>query len=99
MIQIHGKYMTIQKKRITKPAPDHKDIIGRRLKVGDYVAVNVYNRLEVAQVTKLNPKMVRIKILNAKTNQWYTGEHNRYPVDMAILDSEYLTFYLIKNSI
>lgn len=87
-----------EKKRTPKKELVHFDIIGRKIKVGDFVAVSVYNRLEVAKVIKINPKMVKIQILNANTNTWYKGEHNRYPTDMAILDNEYLTFYLIKQS-
>ena len=83
----------------TKQELVHKDIIGRTLKVGDFVSVVIYNRLEVAKVIKLNPKMVKVKILNVKTNLWYTGEHNRYSKDMALLDGEYLTLYLIKTSV
>ena len=86
------------KKRPPKKEIEHTDIIGRKIKVGDFVAVTVYNSLSVAKVIKLNPKMVKIQLLNANTNKWYNGEHNRYPVDMAILDNEYLTFYLVKNS-
>lgn len=82
----------------TKKEIEHNDIIGRRINVGDFVAVTIYNSLSVAKVIKLNPKMVKIQLLNAKTNIWYNGEHNRYPTDMAILDNEYLTFYLVKNS-
>ena len=82
-----------------KPLPEHKDIIGRNLKVGDFVSVVIYNNLQVAKIVKLNPKMVKVKVLNAKTNNWYSGEHNRYPSDMALLDGEYLTMYLIKSSI
>lgn len=82
----------------TKQELIHKDIIGRQLKVGDFVSVVIYNKLEVAKVIKLNPKMVRVKILNVKTNNWYKGEHNRYSTDMALLDGEYLTMYLIKTS-
>jgi len=98
MKQIHGKYMTEKKARTPKKQPDHKDIIGRNLSVGDYVSVVVRNRLHVAKVIKLNPKMVKIRILNAATNKWYAGEHNRYPSDMALLDGEYLTMYILKTS-
>ena len=76
----------------------HYDVIGRPINVGDFVAVTIYNKLQIGQVIKLNPKMVKVKLLNVKTSNWYSGEHNRYPSDMALLDGEYLTFYLLKNS-
>lgn len=90
--------MIEKKERTPKKQPEHKDIIGRKLSVGDYVSVVVRNSLHVAKVIKLNPKMVKIKILNSTTNKWYSGEHNRYPSDMAILDGEYLTMYILKSS-
>lgn len=86
-------------KQTTKKEITHNDIIGRKIKVSDFVAVVVYGKLSVAKVIKLTPKMVKIQILNASTNIWYNGEHNRYPDDMAILDNEFLTFYLIRSSV
>jgi len=81
----------------TKHPPEHKDIIGRTLNVGDFVSVVIYNKLQVAKIIKLTPKMVRVKMLNAHHNFWYNGEHSRYSSDMALLDGMYLTTYLIKE--
>ena len=92
MKTIHGKYMK-------ETEIKHYDVIGRPINVGDFVAVTIYNKLQIGQVIKLNPKMVKVKLLNVKTSNWYSGEHNRYPSDMALLDGEYLTFYLLKNSV
>jgi hypothetical protein len=91
--------MTVEKKtRIPKPEPEHKDILGRKLTVGDFVAVTIFNDLKIAKVIKLNPKMVKVKILDVKNNNWYRGEHNRYSEDMAIVDGMHLTAYLIRES-
>ena len=98
MKTIHGKYMTDKKVKTPKKEPEHKDIIGRTINVGDFVSVVVHNSLHVAKVIKLNPKMVKVKILNAKTNNWYNGEHNKYSYDMVLIDNEYLTMYLLRSS-
>lgn len=90
--------MTEKKTRVPKAAPEHKDIIGRTINVGDFVSVVISNSLRIAKVVKLNPKMVKVKILNAKTSNWYSGEHNKYSYDMALIDGEYLTMYILKTS-
>jgi hypothetical protein len=91
--------MTVEKKtRIPKPEPEHKDILGRKLTVGDFVAVTIFNDLKIAKVIKLNPKMVKVKVLDVRNNNWYRGEHNRYSGDMVIVDGPYISMYIIKNS-
>ena len=81
-----------------KQQPNHKDIIGRPINIGDFVATVIANKLHVGKVIKLNPKMVKVRLLNTKTTNWYNGEHNKYPSDMALIDGEYLTMYILKNS-
>ena len=41
--------------------PEHRDILGILLAVGDYVAYPETNALRVGTIEKLNPKMLRIK--------------------------------------
>lgn len=90
-IVVHGENMK-QKKVI-----EHRDIIGRKLNVNDYVCVCVNNTLRVAVVIKLTAKMAKIKILDAERNRWYTGEHYRYPSDLIVMgENEYLTMFLLK---
>jgi hypothetical protein len=40
---------------------EHKDILGQPLAEGNYVAVSHRNSLQVCQIMKLNPKMMRVK--------------------------------------
>ena len=84
-------------KKIKEPII-HLDIIGRWIQVGDYVAAINCGALHVAKVTKMTPKMVKVKILNAGINNWYSGEHFRYAADLAVIDGQYLTMHLIRNS-
>lgn len=75
----------------TKDAPEHFDKLGRPLTLGNYVAFPAYNGLEIGVVTKLNPKMIKIKRLG---KGW---EQNKYPQDIIVLDSDEMVFYILKN--
>ena len=43
-----------------KEISEHKDILGQPLKEGNYVAVSHHNQLQICQIVKLNPKMMRV---------------------------------------
>ena len=68
--------------------PEHRDILGDMLSVGDYVAYPDSNALKVGIIEKLNPKMIRIK-----------GNYvvHKYPYDVVKLDGPMLTVYLLKQ--
>lgn len=70
----------------------HLDKLGRPLSLGNYVAYPAYNGLEIGIVTKLNPKMIKLKRLN---RSW---EQNKYPQDTIVLDSDEMVFYILKNA-
>jgi len=67
--------------------PEHHDILGNLLSVGDYVAYPETNTLIVGKIEKLNPKMVRVK------GVWTSL---KYPADVVKLDGPMLTAYLLK---
>jgi hypothetical protein len=77
-----------------KEVPEHRDLLGRLLNVGDCVAYPSSNSLVVGIVKKLNPKMVGVSQLGK--NRW--GDSNKYSNDLVILDGPDVTMYLIKNS-
>lgn len=72
--------------------PEHKDILGQPLEVGDAVVFPSSNSMYVGTVTKLNPKMVKVKRVGAKT-KW--GEINKYPTDLAKVSGPEVTMYLL----
>lgn len=79
-----------------KPLPEHKDKLGRILKVGDCVCYPARNSLEFGKVIKLNAKMIGIAELPAsKYGSYYS---NKYPNDTVLVDGPEVTMYLIKNS-
>lgn len=72
--------------------PEHKDILGQLLEVGDAVVFPSSNSMYVGTVTKLNPKMVKVKRVGAKS-KW--GEINKYPTDLAKVSGPEVTMYLL----
>jgi hypothetical protein len=71
---------------------EHRDKLGRQINLGDCVVAPYHNSLMVAKVIKLTPKMVKIKKLANKQ----TWEYNKYPQDLAIVNSADVTAYLLK---
>ena len=75
---------------------EHFDKLGRPLAEGDCVAYPAHNSLEIGTIKKLNPKMVKVAKVGAKT--WYAGQGtNKYPQDIVKLDGVDVTMYLLKN--
>ena len=77
-----------------KEIPQHKDKLGRLLKVGDCVAYPGSNMLFIGIVKKLNPKMVGV----AKLGKGNWGPKNKYPEDLVLLDGPDVTMWLLKES-
>jgi hypothetical protein len=73
-----------------KEIPVHCDILGRTINVGDCVAMPMMNSLQIAKVSKLNPKMVQVSRIGSR----YTT--NKYPSDLVILDSQDVTMFILK---
>jgi hypothetical protein len=73
-----------------KPLPEHKDLLGRILNVGDYVAYPDSNQLKIGKIDKLNQKMVRVT-----TGKDWRPTTNKYPSDTTKLDGPDLTVYLL----
>jgi hypothetical protein len=77
-----------------KPPIEHRDRLGRLLKVGDCVAYPSSNTLVIGTIKKLNPKMIGVNKVGVKGR----GPSNKYPSDLVLLDGPEVTMYLIKNS-
>lgn len=76
-----------------KKTIEHRDIFGRSLAVGDFVAAPYWNRnLAIFSITKLTPKMIKIKRIGAKSDK------TAYPEDTVKVDGPEVTLYCIKNS-
>ena len=77
-----------------KIALAHKDILGQPLDIGDAVVFPSSNTMYVGLITKLNPKMVKVK----RVGQKYSWEQNKYPTDLAKVSGAEVTMYLLKNN-
>ena len=75
-----------------KEIPEHKDILGRVLAVGDHVAYADSNAMRLGRIDKLNPKMVRVT-----TGRGWNPNINKYPIDIVKLDGPDLVMYLLKK--
>ena len=75
------------------PIIEHRDKLGRLIKIGDCVAYPASNALVVGTVKKINPKMIGVAQLGKKS--W--GPKNKYPHDCVLLDGPEVTLYLLKN--
>lgn len=87
--------MTTLKEPKTKTEIVHRDMLGRKLKVGDFVAYPRRNLQCIGQIVKMNPKMPRVQQIS---NKVYGREANIYTTDMVLLDGPDVTFYILKNS-
>jgi hypothetical protein len=77
-----------------KEIPEHRDALGRALKMGDCVAYPQSNSLVIGVIRKINPKMIGVTRVGKKG---WGSEKNKYPVDCVLLDGPEVTMYLIKN--
>ena len=77
---------------MTKETPVHYDRIGREIALGDVVAVADFNGLMLAKVTKLNPKMIKVRRLPDSARR---HESNKYAKDAVKLDNEEVAIYLL----
>ena len=75
-----------------KEIPEHRDILGRVLAVGDHVAYPDSNGLRLGKLDKLNQKMVRVV-----TGRQWRSTVNKYPIDTVKLDGPDLVMYLLKK--
>ena len=76
-----------------KEQPEHKDRLGRVLKIGDCVVYPSHNSLSVGTVKKLNPKMVKVVPVGTK---YRSSGSNKYPQDMVVVDGPEVTMYLLQ---
>ena len=74
--------------------PEHRDKLGRLLKVGDCVAYPASNSLVIGVIKKVNPKMVGVAMLGK--HRW--GPKNKYPFDCVLLEGPEVSMYLLKEN-
>lgn len=75
--------------------PEHKDILGRKVGVGSFVAFTQNNRLFIGKVIKLNRQMLRIERI--KHNRWMADQTNKYSHDCVVIPDKDVDFYILRN--
>jgi hypothetical protein len=70
----------------------HKDILGNTIVVGDAVVYPGHNRLKIATVKKINPKMISVVAVGK------TYPDKKYPTDLLVVDDPKITLYLLKHN-
>jgi hypothetical protein len=78
-----------------KAIPVHKDVFGRVIEEGSYVAFPHSNTLYIGTVGKCSPKMVRVHPV-----QGYRAEQGmlKYAHECVTVEGADVTFYILKNS-
>ena len=88
------------KRNSVKAAPIHYDLFGKEITKGSFVVaeLNNYRKMELCVVDKLNPKMVKLRSINAnKFGRYYTA--NKYSTEMLLVENQDdITMYILKNS-
>ena len=79
--------------RVPKAPLEHRDRLGRLLKLGDCVVYPSHNSLSVGTIKKLNPKMVKVVPVGTK---YRSNGSNKYPQDIVVVDGPEVTMYLLK---
>lgn len=74
--------------------PDHRDLLGQPLTIGDCVVFPSSNTMYVGTVTKLNPKMIKVRRVGTRS-KW---EQNKYPQDLVRVSGPEVTMYLLTKS-
>lgn len=77
---------------MAKEIIEHKDKLGRVLKVEDVVAFPVSNSLEIGKIVKINPKM--LKVQKVPVGRW-ASEWNKYSTEVVLIEGADLTMYLL----
>lgn len=77
---------------MTKTVPQHSDLFGQSLEIGDCVVYPRSNSMRVGTVAKLNPKMVGVKGIG------HCIDCNKYPGELVKVSGAEVTMYLLKKS-
>lgn len=73
--------------------PEHCDLFGQTLAVGDCVVYPRSNIMCVGTVAKLNPKMVGVK---GAGSRW--SDCNKYPQELVKVSGAEVTMYLLRKT-
>jgi hypothetical protein len=76
-----------------KILPEHKDILGHELALGNYVAIARHNAMVVCSIRKMTPKQMRVLSIHDKRGDGWLV----YPHDTVLLSGEDALAYVLKH--
>jgi hypothetical protein len=76
-------------------ALEHRDCLGREVKIDDYVAFSHHNSLHVGKVIKVTPKQVRVIPIGA--GRWREEGMLKYTTQCCLVGGPELTFLILKH--
>ena len=79
----------------TKIEIQHRDRLGRLLKLGDCVAVGHHNGLMIGTIKKINPKMLKICQVGSAYSR--SEGYNKYSSECVLLDGPEVTMFLLSG--
>jgi hypothetical protein len=77
------------------PVEEHKDLLGREVKVDDYVGFCHHNSLYVGKIIKITPKQVRVVPLT--TNYRQDDGFLKYTNQCVLVGGPELTYMILKH--
>ena len=77
------------------PAEEHKDLLGREVKIDDHVAFTHHNSLHVGKVVKVTPKQVRVVPIGP--GRWGQEGMLKYTTQCCLVGGPELTYHILKN--
>jgi hypothetical protein len=80
---------------MAKDVPEHLDILGQPLAEGNYVAVSHHNMLQICEIKKLNPKMMRVVPIEKSAYRRGAG-HLVYSNQSILLSGPDAVAYILK---
>jgi len=80
---------------INIPVEEHKDLLGREVKIDDYVGFCHHNSMYVGKVIKITPKQVRV--LPVLTRYRQDDGFLKYTNQCVLIGGPELTYLLLKH--
>lgn len=86
-----------QKQPLPKEIPVHRDKLGRKIELENFVCYPSSNSLDIGKVIRITPKMVLVSRIPDKLRKW-GGESRKYPSDLVLVEGKDVTMYILRNS-
>jgi hypothetical protein len=74
---------------------EHLDLLGREVKIDDYVGFVHHNSMYVGKIIKITPKQVRVVPIGTQYRQ--SDGYLKYTSQCVLVGGAELTFHILKN--